>query len=146
MHSCAMCHQMFPSIQFMLKPMNCFMCVSAAVLRETSMSPCQSSNTSANHLPPPGASFSLVATSANGIAVQNKVPPMFSQQLSCHLKPYSDGTSFLNNVWVTVLITRRLWLHVPNSDRTNISVFITGSLCACVHHVWHLFLLYYLLI
>lgn len=53
-------------------------CVSTAVLRETSMSPCQSSSTSANHLAPQGASFSLVAASANGTAVQNKVPPMFT--------------------------------------------------------------------
>ncbi len=39
----------------------------------------------------------------------------------CH-KPYSDGTSFLNYVWVLILITWHLRFSCTNSDGINISV------------------------
>ncbi len=52
-------------------------------------------------------------------------------------KPYSDGTSFLNYVWVSILSTRCLRFSCTNSDGTNISMFIT-EVGGSVLYIWAL--------
>lgn len=76
---CVLDASTFVSLQIQF--INRLLCLLTVVLREISMSPCQTFSTSASRPQPAGASSSLAATSANGTAVQNKVPILSRQNV-----------------------------------------------------------------